>query len=59
MKRGTKPTAEQIVNVLRHVEVGGANGKTLPHACVHSALIIPGAATSLVRRPMMQGRCGC
>jgi hypothetical protein len=30
MRRGTKHTAEQIVNLLRQVEVGVANGKTLP-----------------------------
>lgn len=27
MKRGTKPTAEQIVNLRRQVEVGVANGE--------------------------------
>src|SRR6267154_2772351 len=30
MARGRKHTAEQIVNLLRQVEVGVANGKTLP-----------------------------
>jgi putative transposase len=30
MARGKKHTAEQIVNLLRQVEVGVANGKTLP-----------------------------
>ena len=29
MARGKKHTAEQIVNLLRQVEVGVANGKTL------------------------------
>jgi hypothetical protein len=33
MTRGKKHTAEQIVNLLRQVEVGVANGKTLPQAC--------------------------
>jgi hypothetical protein len=33
MGRGKKHTAEQIVNLLRQVEVSVANGKTLPQAC--------------------------
>jgi Transposase len=33
MARGKKHRAEQIVNLLRQVEVGVANGKTLPQAC--------------------------
>jgi 2,4-dienoyl-CoA reductase-like NADH-dependent reductase (Old Yellow Enzyme family) len=33
MARGKKHTAEQIVKLLRQVEVGVANGKTLPQAC--------------------------
>jgi putative transposase len=33
MRRGTKHTAEQIVNLLRQFEVGVANGKTLAQAC--------------------------
>jgi hypothetical protein len=33
MARGKKHTAEQIVNLLRQVEVGVANGKTLPQDC--------------------------
>jgi putative transposase len=33
MARGKKHTAEQIVNLQRQVEVGVANGKTLPQAC--------------------------
>ena len=33
IKKGTKHTAEQIVNLLRQVEVGVADGQTLPQAC--------------------------
>ncbi len=33
MARGKKHTAEQIVNLLRQVEVSVANGKTLLQAC--------------------------
>jgi hypothetical protein len=33
MAREKKRAAEQIVNLLRQVEVGVANGKTLPQAC--------------------------
>jgi putative transposase len=33
MSRGKKHTADQIVNLLRQVEVKEANGKTLPQAC--------------------------
>jgi putative transposase len=33
MARWKKQSAEQIVNLLRQVEVGVANGKTLPQAC--------------------------
>ena len=32
MSRGKKHTAEQIVNLVRQVEVGVANGRTLPQA---------------------------
>jgi putative transposase len=32
MARGKKHTAEQVVNLLRQVEVGVANGKTLSQA---------------------------
>src|ERR1700704_1548053 len=39
MGRGTKHTAEQIVNLLRQVEVGGANGKTLPQACKEAEIV--------------------
>jgi putative transposase len=33
MARGKKRTSEQIVNLLRQVEVSVANGKTLPQTC--------------------------
>ena len=33
MARGKKHTPEQIVNVLRQIEVGMANGKATPLAC--------------------------
>jgi hypothetical protein len=33
MAGGKEHRAEQIVNLLRQVEVGVANGKTLPQAC--------------------------
>jgi len=33
MARGKRPTAEQIVNVLRQIEVAVANGKATPLAC--------------------------
>jgi putative transposase len=33
MARGKKHTPEQIVNVLRQIEVALANGKTTPLAC--------------------------
>ncbi len=33
MARGKKHTAEEIVNLLRQVEVSLGNGKTLPQAC--------------------------
>ena len=39
MARGKKHTAEQIVNLLRQVEVGVANGKTLLQACKESELV--------------------
>ncbi len=39
MARGKKHTAEQIVNLLRQVEVGVANGKTLPQACKEAAIV--------------------
>ena len=39
MARGTKHTAEQIVNLLRQVEVSVANGKTLAQACKEAAIV--------------------
>src|SRR3978361_946235 len=39
MRRGTKHTAEQIVNLLRQVEVSVANGKTLPQACKEAEIV--------------------
>jgi putative transposase len=39
MARGKKHTAEQIVNLLRQVEVGVANGKTLPQACKEPEIV--------------------
>jgi putative transposase len=39
MARGKKHTAEQIVNLLRQVEVGVANGKTLPQACREAEIV--------------------
>jgi hypothetical protein len=41
MARGKKHTAEQIVNLLRPVEVGVANGKTLPQACKEAEILSP------------------
>jgi|GEM_PF-806336 len=39
MARAKKHTAEQIVNLLRQVEVGVANGKTLPQACKEAEIV--------------------
>jgi transposase-like protein len=39
MRRGKKHTAEQIVNLLRQVEVGVANGKTVPQACKEAEIV--------------------
>src|SRR5258707_7440505 len=39
MGRGKKHTAEQIVNLLRQVEVSVANGKTLPQACKEAEIV--------------------
>jgi putative transposase len=39
MARGKKHTAVQIVNLLRQVEVGVANGKTLPQACKEAEIV--------------------
>jgi transposase-like protein len=39
MGRGKKHTAEQIVNLLRQVEVSVANGKTLPQVCKEAEIV--------------------
>ena len=39
MGRGQKHTAEQIVNLLRQVEVAVANGKTLAQACKEAEIV--------------------
>jgi putative transposase len=39
MARGKKHTAEQIVNLLRQVEVDVANGKTLPQAFKEAEIV--------------------
>ena len=39
MARGKRHAAEQIVNLLRQVEVGVANGKTLPQACKEMEIV--------------------
>jgi putative transposase len=38
MARGKRHTPEQIVNVLRQVEVAIANGKTTPAACKEAGI---------------------
>lgn len=38
MARGKKHTPEQIVNVLRQIEVAIANGKTTPAACKEAGI---------------------
>jgi putative transposase len=38
MVRGKKHTAEQIVSLLRQIEVAVANGKTTPVACRESGI---------------------
>lgn len=38
MPRGKKHTAEQIVNLLRQIEVGTANGKMTPQACKEAGI---------------------
>jgi putative transposase len=38
MGRGKKHTPEQIVNVLRQIEVAMANGKTTPAACKEAGI---------------------
>jgi len=39
MARGKKHTAEQIMNLLRQVEVGVANGNTLLQACKEAEIV--------------------
>jgi transposase-like protein len=39
MARGRKQTPEQIVNVLRQIEVAMANGKTAPAACKEAGIV--------------------
>jgi putative transposase len=39
MARGKKHTAEQIVNLLRQVEVAVANGKMTPQACKEAGIV--------------------
>ena len=39
MARGKKHSAEQIVNVLRQIEVAIANGKTTPAACKEAGIM--------------------
>jgi putative transposase len=39
MARGKKHTAEQVVNLLRQVEVGVANGKRLAQACEEAEIV--------------------
>ena len=38
MPRGKKHTAEQVVNLLRQIEVGVANGKTTVQACKEASI---------------------
>jgi transposase-like protein len=39
MARGKKHTAEQVVNRLRQVEVGVANGKSMAQACREAGIV--------------------
>ena len=39
MARGRKQTPEQIVSVLRQIEVAMANGKTAPAACKEAGIV--------------------
>jgi putative transposase len=39
MVRGKKHTAEQVVNLLRQVEVGIANGKSMAQACKEAEIV--------------------
>ena len=38
MPRGRKHSAEQVVNLLRQIEVGVANGKTTVQACKEASI---------------------
>ena len=38
MARGKKTTPEQVVNMLRQIEVALANGKTTPLACKEAGI---------------------
>ena len=39
MARGKKHSAEQVVNLLRQIEVGVANGKTTVQACKEAGIL--------------------
>src|SRR5271156_366798 len=39
MARGKKHSAEQVVNLLRQIEVAVANGKTTPQACKEAGIV--------------------
>jgi putative transposase len=41
MARGKRHTPEQIVSVLRQIEVAIANGKTTPAACWSARYFVP------------------
>jgi type II secretory pathway component PulF len=53
MGRGKQHTAEQIVNLLRQVEVGVANGKSLAQACKELKAIRPDPSVTC---PLSSGR---
>jgi putative transposase len=39
MARGKKHSAEQVVNLLRQIEVAVANGKATPQACKEAGIV--------------------
>jgi len=39
MSRGKKYQPEQVVNLLRQIEVGVSNGKTTPQACKEAGIV--------------------
>ena len=39
MARGRKHSLEQVVNLLRQIEVAVANGKTTPQACKEAGIV--------------------